>query len=319
MTTFALLAAAIAVIGCLVVGGCAELAVRNLRPGQAVVLLVGASFALSLACGVSLTAIAVAVGAAFTAVAAQGHWSASAVAAQIALPGWLGAGSTALVSALLLRAVWRTGRIASALVRAERLCRNIRATSGPVMIVDDDSADAYTVAGITGCVVLSRRLLDHLTADERRVVTAHELSHLSRRHHLYVHVADIAASGNPVLRRVPIAVRSAVERWADEDACAGTGDRRTTGRALARVALLRSGLAGTAASGTGRRPGLALGIATYSVASRVLALFEPAPRGRGGVVVLGVATSLVVLLAGFVSLDHTQDAIESALRWTARR
>lgn len=314
MTTFALFAAAIALIGCLVVGFCAELAVRTFRPGQAVVLLVGASFALSLACGVALTAIAIAVVAAFTAVASQGHWSATAIQAQIALPGWLGAGSTAVVSALLLRAVWRTGCITSALVRAERLCRNIRATSGPVLIVDDDSADAYTVAGITGCIVLSRRLLDHLSADERRVVTAHELSHLSRRHHLYVHVADIAAAGNPLLRRVPIAVRGAVERWADEDASTGTGDRRTTARTVARVALLRSGLVAAATPGTGRRPWLALGISTYSVASRVLALFEPAPRGRGGLVVLAVVLSMLVLLAGMVSLDHTQDAIESAFR-----
>ena len=315
MSTFALAVAMLAIGGCLAIGISARPAVRTLRPAQAVVLLAVASFALSLACGIALTAIAVAVLATFTSVAAQGHWSAAAMRAQIALPGWLGAAAAMLVSVLLLRAAWRTATISVALVRAERLCRSIRLDGGPVVVVDDDSADAYTVAGIRGCVVLSRRLLTHLTADERRVVTAHELSHLTRRHHLYVHVADIAAAANPLLRAVPGAIRSGVERWADEDACVGIGDRRRTGQALARVALLRSSL--TRAAGSRPRHTVAraipvLGMAQHEVAVRVQALLQPAPRCRIGQVVLAVALSLLILLAGVTSLAHIQDAIESA-------
>ena len=242
MTTFALMAALLAIVGCLVVGSSAGYAVRAFRPAQAVVLLASASFALSLACGVALTAIAVAVLATLTSVAAEGRWSATAIRAQVTLPGWLGAAAAVAVSILLLRAVWRTVRICTALVRADRLSRTLRTGRSPVVIVDDDSADAYTVAGLRGCVVISQSLLRHLSADERRVVLAHELSHLTRRHHLYLHLADIAAAANPLLARVPRAIRSGVERWADEDACVGIGNRQSTGRALARVALLRSAL-----------------------------------------------------------------------------
>ncbi len=296
---------------------------RRFRPSQAVVLLTGAALALSLACGIALTAIAVAVLATVTSVAAEGQWSATVVRSATALPGWLGAVAAAAVLVLLLRATWRVARIAVALVRAERLCRTIRAGGGPVVIVDDDTVDAYTLAGIHGCVVIGRRLLDHLTPDERRVVTAHELAHLTRRHHVYVHLADIAAAANPLLRGIPQAVRVGVERWADEEAAAGIGDRRITGRALARVALVRSAIArstGTPAAqrsgevvpADGRPWGAVLGVAHYAVAGRVQALLQPAKRSHAGVVVVAVALAVLMLLLGTASLDRIQDVIESA-------
>ena len=223
---------------------------------------------------------------------------------------------------LLARGALRTVSIMLALVRAERFCRKMRAEGGPVVVVDDASADAYTVAGIRGCVVISRRLLAELSAEERRVLTAHELSHLARRHHLYVHLADIAAAGNPLLTPVSAAVRLGVERWADEDAAAGIGDRRTAGLALARVALLRSALAkaspaGMAAPGGGRVP--VLGVGAMLVASRVQALLAPAPRSYAARVVAVVLLSLLVLVVGLASMDHTQDAISNAAPFLPHR
>jgi len=217
------------------------------------------------------------------------------------------------VVVLLLSGAIRTVGIMIALVRADRVCRDIRAGGGPVVIVDDNSADAYTVAGVRGCVVISARLMAQLSSDERRVLTAHELSHLRKRHHLYVHVADIAAAGNPLLRRVSAAVRLGVERWADEDAAAGIGDRRIAGRALARVALLRSALA-RAASTTPSLVGAVpvLGIGALQVASRVQALFEPAPRPRVVRLTVLVTMSLSVLLIGAASLAQIHQVIDAA-------
>lgn len=313
---FPLIAASLAVIACLLVGSTASLLVKKIRPRQAVMLLGAASLAVSLAAGIALTAIALATLASLTSVAAEGHWSASVIRARVPVPGWLGAPAALAVGVLLCRAAIRTVTIVLALVRADRLCRDFRAGGGPVVMVDDESADAYTVAGIRGCVVISRRLFSELSDDERRVLTTHELSHLHQRHHLYVHVADLAAAANPLLRRVPAAVRLGVERWADEDAAADIGDRRTTGRALARVALLRSSLTKRAgvelpAEPTDQRIPL-LGVGALQVASRVQALLEPAQRPRTGRVMIAVVLSLVVLAIGMASLENIHDAIQSA-------
>lgn len=312
--TLPLVAAITAVLACLLLGRSAPFLVRRMRPAQAVALLASASLALSLASGLALTAIAAAVIASLAAVAADGHWSAAVIRAEVPIPAWLGALAALAVLVLMIRAAMRTAVIVTALFRAERLCRDFRGGGGPVVVVDDDSADAYTVAGIRGCVVISRRLLRELTWDERQVLTAHELSHLHKRHHLYLHVVDIAAAANPFITPVSAAVRLAVERWADEDAAAGIGDRRTAGRALARVALLRSSLTGTTGSpGPGDVRGIPnLGVGTLQVASRVRALLAPAARPRTGRVVLAVALSLAVLMVGVASLDHIHEAIESA-------
>jgi beta-lactamase regulating signal transducer with metallopeptidase domain len=317
---FPLIAAAVALLACVLVGRAADRTIARMRPAQAVVLLAVAALAVSLASGIALTAIAVAVIATLASVASDGQWSPATIRAEVPIPGWVGALAAAAVVALVLRGAVRTTRILLALVRADRLCREIRAGGGPVVIVDDGSADAYTVAGIRGCVVISARLMAELSADERRVLTAHELSHLTRRHHLYVHIADIAAAGNPLLRPVSGAVRLGVERWADEDAAAGIGDRRIAGRALARVALLRAALS-RAASMAGSPTGLVpvLGIGALQVASRVQALLEPAPRPRTARLALMVTMSLAVLLIGVASLAHIHQAIEGAELYLPRR
>jgi len=314
--TSPLAAAAIAVLACLIVGRSADLLVRRMLPAQAVLLVTAAALAVSLATGAALTAIAVAVFAGLSSVAADGHWSAAIFKTEVPMPGWLGAAAALTVVVLLLRAAVRTTVIVAALARADRLCRSIRGKSGPIVIVDDGSADAYTVAGLRGCVVISRRLFGALSTDERRVLTAHELSHLNKRHHLFVHLADVAAAANPLLKPVSAAVRLGVERWADEDAAIGIGDRRVAGRARARVALLRSSLAASAAH---RMPPAAasavvpvLAVATLQVACRVEALLGPAPRGRTGRLVVAAALALAVLMVGLASLDHIYEAIESA-------
>jgi Zn-dependent protease with chaperone function len=314
---FPMLAAAVAVVSCLVVGRSAALLVRIMRPAQAVTLVAAASLLVSLAAGITLTALGAAVVGRLTSIA-DGHWSAAALRAEVPVPGWVGALATVVVLILLGNAGVRTAAIVVALIRADRLCRHIRAGGGPVVMVDDGSADAYTIAGIRGCVVISQRLFAQLTTDERRVLTTHELSHLYKRHHLYVHIVDIAAAANPLLKPATLAVRLGVERWADEDAASCIGDRRITGRALARVALLRSSLATPPGAGSRPssrrfgRPTPVLGVGTLLVASRVRALLQPAPRERTGRLAVAVILSLAVLMMGMASLDQIQDAIKSA-------
>ena len=84
-------------------------------------------------------------------------------------------------------------------------------------------------------------MLRVLSADERRVVLAHEAAHLARHHHLYIQLADLAAAANPLLRPTASGVRLAVERDADEVAAGEVGDRRLAARALARAGLAKAG------------------------------------------------------------------------------
>jgi hypothetical protein len=121
------------------------------------------------------------------------------------------------------------------------------------------------------------------------------------------------------LRAVPRAVRIGVERWADEEAAAGIGDRRVTARAVARVALVRSAINRSTLStdqlgGDSSPTGAVLGVAGYAVVARVEALLQPARRGRVGLVITFVTMAVLVLFVGTVSLDRVQDIIEAAAR-----
>ena len=310
-----LLALALSFLACLSVGRTARTVVTRFRPAQAVLALSTASLALSLAGGLALSAIAVGMLAGLAPIAAEQHWSAAIVHAHVPIPDWFGAVAGLAVLVLLLRAFVRTARILTALVRAERVCRDYRAGGGPVVIVEDDSADAYTVAGIRGCVVLSRRLLAELSGQETHLLTTHELSHLQRRHHLFVHIVDISAAANPLLRQVPAAVRLGIERWADEDAAAHIGDRRAAGRALAHIAVLRSDLTRAAKPTTRHSTGgarAAFGVGSFQVVSRVQALLQPAPRPRTAKMAAVLIISLAVLSASIASMANIHEVIESA-------
>lgn len=97
------------------------------------------------------------------------------------------------------------------------------------------------------------------------------------------------------------------------DAAAGIGDRRIAGRALARVALLRSALARAAPSAPslgGAVP--VLGIGGLQVAARVQALLEPARRSHMLRLAALGKMSLTVSLLGAASLAHIHQVIEAA-------
>ena len=232
------------------------------------------------------------------AVAALDEWSVTELASTLPIPVFIGAPAAALGVWFMARTLWRTGGITRQLVRSHQLSRTLRSGGGPIVVVDDETAEAYTVAGILGCVVLSRQLLGALTPSERRVVIAHELSHLRHRHHLYVHAVDIAIAANPFLRPASRAVRLGVERWADEDAARTVGNRRNAALTLASAALTRSALR---SSGVPRpRPGaVLLGVADSDVTRRALALLRPLPRGRlvvSSVLLLAVASLFTVVM-----------------------
>jgi Zn-dependent protease with chaperone function len=276
---------------------------RRLPPRTAVPLFAGAAVVVAATTGFVLAVVAFTVAGADAEVAAFGHWSGPVVARLAAIPTPIGVAAGA-VSLLLVASTLRRLVVAErALWAAGAACRRLGAGVDGLVIVDDDRAEAYALPGLVGRIVVTRGMLTALTASERRVLFAHERSHLDHRHTLFVQFAELAAAANPLLRPVAAVVRGGVERWADEDAAAAVGDRALAARALARAAVATTG---SQRSRTTRVAALAVTGSTVTVRAR--ALLAPPPRPRR---VLAAAILGCVLAAGagaFVvehSAEHT--------------
>ncbi|WP_033345244.1 M56 family metallopeptidase [Catenuloplanes japonicus] len=190
-----------------------------------------------------------------------------------------------------------------------------RPGEGGVVIADWAAPYAVAVPGRPGHVLLTTGLIRLLTPAERRVVLAHEQSHLSRRHHRITAAAAVAAALNPLLIPVRDAVSYLVERWADEDAAAAVGDRHLTARSVAKAALATLDRpAGAPDSSPGRGSGVngMHGARQSHALSRVRAMTTPAPRAnRAGLIALGL------LSLAFIVTDAaaTSDFITFAAAW----
>jgi len=295
-------AVVIAVVVSLLVAAAGPGLGRRLPPAAATRLLVAASV---LVAGCSVFVLGVV---AFTwvgqlpPVAALGDWSAADLRSADPIPTEIAAGSAAL---LLPAAGWWlvvVARRCRALVAVHRSCRHLTA-AGALVVVDDQRPDAFTTPQPAGRIVVTTGLLQALTDQERRVVLAHETSHLLHRHAWWLLAADLAAAANPLLRPTARAAARCVERWADEDAATTIGDRRLAARALARIALLTRNpdLAGRlAGQPTGR---VALAAAGGDVPTRVRALLAAPPPSRPASVA-ALAALLLVLSAATVMVQH---------------
>ena len=214
----------------------------RLPPGSATWLLTVSSVVLAAGTGAALGVLVIAGALHIPQVAALGHVSLRALrggglAGSIPVAAAAGLTLLAAVTAAL-RAAWRRAR---ALVAAGHAAACFPA--GQLAVIDDETADAFTVPGLTGRqgrVVVSTGMLAALDQAQRRALVAHERAHLAGRHHLFLAAAHLAAAANPLLRPAERAVAYTVERWADECAAEVTGDRRMTALAVGKAALAKS-------------------------------------------------------------------------------
>jgi Zn-dependent protease with chaperone function len=213
---------------------------RRLRPSLAVPLLTGLALSVALCTGLVLSILAVLVCVQVGPLPRLGHWSASTLHAGVGFPAPLGILALMVVAGCLVAAGVRSARSVHSLLSAGRMARQLQPVTGDLVLVHDETPTAYSVAGLPGRIVVSTSMLSALLPAERRVLLAHEAAHLRHRHHLYLHLALLAASANPLLRPCADAVARAIERWADEDAADEVGDRPLAARALARAALARA-------------------------------------------------------------------------------
>ncbi|MCW2523391.1 MAG: peptidase Ste24p [Frankiales bacterium] len=275
----------------------------KLRPRLAVPLLTGLALSIALCTGLVLSAAALLVCLQYGPVAKLGQWSPAALRAGSGLPNAVGLAALAVVTLCLAAAAVRLRRSVRDLRNARLLAREMRPTSGMLVVVDDDVPTAYAVAGATGRIVVSTSMLAALSSAERRVVLAHEAAHLDHHHHLYLHLARLAAAANPLLRPTATAVLTGIERWADEVAADEVGDRELAAQAVARAALARARC---------RPEPRAMAVADHSVVERVEALLRPTVRRQFGTVALVVlAAAMSWLSAGIITL-RVDDIVQVA-------
>lgn len=201
---------------------------------------------------------------------------------------------------------WRS-RVARRRVAAAHAAAHVEAWLGrhrrdddvDVVVLPAEVPAAYAVPGPPPQVVLTTGLCDALSEDEVAAVVRHERSHLRHRHdhHLTVaSVADDAVGWLPGVRRSTAAVRLAVERWADEDAAAGSG------RSVVREALLKA-----TAMSLGPTPAFS---AVGTVTARLSALERPAPTGatlaRAAVAtpIASLVLTVALVAVGWIAFTH---------------
>jgi Zn-dependent protease with chaperone function len=244
----------------------------------------------------------------FPAVAAEGAWSPTALRSDSPVPAVPAMVSGVLVTLAAISVALTGTRRVWALLEVHRICRDLTAVGG-LVVLDDARPDAFTTPQPAGRVIVTRGLLCALGQQERRVLLAHEMSHLAHRHAWWNLAADLAAAVNPLLRPTARAVATAVERWADEDAARAIGDRRQVAVTLLRVAQLQAQFAAAPPA-----PVVSAGPAATGgdVAVRVRALLAPPPRRRP----LAVAAVIAVLLTSTLpaaAVQHTgEDLFEHA-------
>jgi Zn-dependent protease with chaperone function len=174
----------------------------------------------------------------------------------------------------------------------------VHAETGELVVVRSSAVLALTLPATRtspGRILVSDRMLRALDAAERRVLLAHERSHLHHRHDRYRRLVGIAANLNPLLRPTVGAVDLLLERWADEDAAREVGSRDLTARALARAAV---------AVGPGRQRLWQPSFAAQKVLSRVNALLAPAPAQGSRLAMVLPAAIGVISAAAAVAAAH---------------
>jgi Zn-dependent protease with chaperone function len=191
-----------------------------------------------------------------------------------------------------------------ALRSAYRLAASLPAQTGELLVVPSSDRQAFALPGRPGRIVVSSSALRSLDAAQRKALLAHERAHLVHRHDLHQAAVAVAAALNPLLFRLPSAIRLSCERWADEDAAAGVG------RGTVAEALIRLGLAVRIAP-----MAAALAVGGADVTERVQALRRPANRFRlwpAAVPVGLVATALLACGTAVVQLHNMIELAEAA-------
>ncbi|WP_322748264.1 MULTISPECIES: M48 family metalloprotease [unclassified Frankia] len=279
---------------------------RRLPPRRAAAVLAAAAVAAGCGWAWDLALLAWTLIGQFPLVRRFGHWSGPVLAAHDPVSPMIATLATVLVvvaAATMMVSVLRCGRDVGWLLRTARHCPP--ATGGGLVVVDDPAPRALAVPGLPGRVVVTSSLLRALTAAERRVVFAHEHSHLRHAHLGYRLLVRLAAGLNPLLWPLVADCDYTLERWADEDAATAVADRGLAAAALARAALATVDTDAAAPS--------ALAFHEHAVSRRVAALLAPPPPLRWLPAVVPAALGLIAAVCAVEAGREVERLFELAM------
>lgn len=297
----------------LVFVGLSRLVCRRASPRAAASSVTVATVVLAATTGAALALLAWPLAARLPLVAHRGGWRPGAVESGVPVPEVVSALAALVLVVVIARAMLEARRVLQGLGQTAAMHAGLPPRSaGAVALVDDPRPIAHALPAThthPGVVVMSTGMLGVLDEGEQAAVLAHEHAHLSHAHRLYVVVAGLAAAVNPLLSLCRDDLGFALERWADEDAAAGTS-RVVTARALAKAALaklssLRPGMA----------PAPAMELVRLGVPQRVEALLEdPKASRRRAVLAWLVAGVAVVGIAAIVWATRDTEHLFELLR-----
>lgn len=245
-------------------------------------------------------------------VADYGHWSGKALAAHDPVPVITAALAGVLIVAAAAGLVWCCQRVGRELWRIWSVARTCRvATDDGVLIVADSAPHALAVPGLRGRVVITTAMIQALSVQERRVLLAHERTHLRCQHALFRLGVRLAAAMLPVLKPVVHDCDYQLERWADETAARTVRDRGLAAQALGRAALARHRATPSDVHS------MALGFSDHGVVGRVQALLaEPIRNDLRSLTVPLIVLATTAMLTFKASRD-LEALFELAMRFWA--
>ncbi|GAA1022556.1 hypothetical protein Aple_096930 [Acrocarpospora pleiomorpha] len=198
--------------------------VDRLRPAVAVIVFTGAAVTAAASSMVSVAAIIAYAGVA----GVRGN--------RLTWTSWVALGFLTVIAILLVRRAMRERRS----YRAARELAAALPGDDPVVFAPGEVAEAYSVPGRPGRIVVSEAMLRALSDEDRAAVVEHERAHLATGHHVWLAASRLAISAHPLLWPVRPVIAYVVERWADERAATRLGNRVQVARAIGAAALVRS-------------------------------------------------------------------------------
>ena len=217
-----------------------------------------------------------------------------------AILGWPAA-AMAVVFPIRVLLVGRRTRRLQAGARIDPCLGHHRPVDGyDLVVLPTDHVVAFSVGGKRSQVVISQGLLEALRPEEVEAVVRHEAAHLHHGHQRLLLLAGSLEGTLPlgkIVRRSTTALRTGLERWADEFAA---------GHADASRAVLRHALVGVCEALMAPRAVAAFSAAdTIAERLEALSIDPPHPSGRSRAAAYGPALAIsVVVISAFVLWRH---------------